>query len=298
MNGLNNGLNDGLNNGLNNGLFDGNLNGLHNGLNSSDLSFDIDALKFFQATGITNQKQITAVNFLVKNLKLFNLWNKRNVIYPFVGGTASTHKWNLKNVFNRDVFFRIVFYGGLTHDSNGVTGNGTNGYFDTYVNDAIINSLNQTPTPSKLNNIGIFAYTNNNIARGSDALFSTSGTFVTDAVFINPRNAIDQIGVRCQCTNFSLATNTDSRGFFGLSRYSSTFYNYYKNNLKYTSTEASTALQNTNYYGLYGFDGGAATTYSQRNICYLSFGLPLSDEEYFNYYRIVQQYQTILGRQV
>ena len=51
-------------------------------------------------------------------------------LYPFVGGTATSHKFNLKDPRDLDAAFRLQFNGGWTHNSNGVTPNGTNGYAD------------------------------------------------------------------------------------------------------------------------------------------------------------------------
>ncbi len=54
-------------------------------------------------------------------------------LYPFVGGTASTHKFNLKNPLDTNAAYRLTFFGGVTHSSNGIIGNGTNGYADTFL---------------------------------------------------------------------------------------------------------------------------------------------------------------------
>jgi hypothetical protein len=54
-------------------------------------------------------------------------------LYPFVGGTAETHKFNLINPLDTNAAFRLAFNGGWTHDSNGVTPNGTNGYANTFL---------------------------------------------------------------------------------------------------------------------------------------------------------------------
>ena len=54
-------------------------------------------------------------------------------IYPLVGGTASSQKYNLKDPRDLDVAYRLTFYGGWTHSSNGITGNYTNTYADTNI---------------------------------------------------------------------------------------------------------------------------------------------------------------------
>ena len=56
--------------------------------------------------------------------------------YPMVGGTDVTHSRNLYNPANTDVAKRILWAGTVTHNSNGVQGNGVNGTGDTFINDS------------------------------------------------------------------------------------------------------------------------------------------------------------------
>ena len=95
-------------------------------------SLDPDAQAFLTATGITDATITTAINDLVLDLKSNSLWTKMQIVYPFVGGTATTHKYNLKDPQDTDAAFRMTFNGGWTHDANGVKGNGTNTYGDTH----------------------------------------------------------------------------------------------------------------------------------------------------------------------
>lgn len=92
---------------------------------------DPDALAFLTATGITDPTITTAIDTLVKDLKTKNLWSKFRYIYPFVGGTATTNKYNLKDPRDLDVAFRLQFLGGITQ-TNGFNPNGTNGYANTF----------------------------------------------------------------------------------------------------------------------------------------------------------------------
>lgn len=50
-----------------------------------------------------NAQEAEAVNFLVTRLIQTNLWNKFRVIYPFVGRNAKTHSLNLRNIFRHKV---------------------------------------------------------------------------------------------------------------------------------------------------------------------------------------------------
>jgi hypothetical protein len=92
---------------------------------------DWDAENFITATGITDTTEQGAIRTLVTDLKDAGLWNKLQAIYPFVGGTATTHKFNLRNAQDSNGAFRLTFIGGWTHAATGALPNGTNGYADT-----------------------------------------------------------------------------------------------------------------------------------------------------------------------
>ena len=109
-------------------------------------SVDPDAQAFITAAGITNPTQQTAINTLVVSLKANGIWTKMKAIYPMVGGTATSHKFNLKDPRDLDVAFRLSFVGGVTHNSNGITVNGVNGYCQTWINNG--STINITATNS------------------------------------------------------------------------------------------------------------------------------------------------------
>jgi hypothetical protein len=98
---------------------------------SGGVCVDWDAENFITATGITDATQQGAIRTLVTDLKDADLWNKLQAIYPFVGGTATTHKFNLRNAQDSNGTFRLIFIGGWTHAATGVLPNGTNAYADT-----------------------------------------------------------------------------------------------------------------------------------------------------------------------
>src|SRR6185295_17394845 len=81
---------------------------------------------FIDRAGITSAAQIAALNTLVLAAKTNGWWDKCDLIYPFVGGTAQAHAQNLKSES-----FTITWNGAVTHDANGITGDGATGYGDT-----------------------------------------------------------------------------------------------------------------------------------------------------------------------
>ena len=104
-------------------------------------SLDPDAEAFITAAAITDATQQSAVNQLVLDMKDAGIWSKMKAVYPFVGGTATSHKWNLVNPVDSDAAFRLVFSGGWTHSATGALPNGTNAYADTFLNP--LNNLQQ-----------------------------------------------------------------------------------------------------------------------------------------------------------
>jgi hypothetical protein len=149
-------------------------------------------------------------------------------VYPFVGGTATTHKFNLKDPRDLDAAFRLTFFGGITHSSTGITGNGTNGYFDTFLNP----STEFSPTTGGSQ----FVYIRNNTDTGVDL-----GAFQSVVNYrfqtTSRRNNIFLGGV---LSNALLTiANTDSRGFFGVTREpnSGVFYSILGTN-SYSTTDA------------------------------------------------------------
>jgi hypothetical protein len=73
---------------------------------------------FVQAAGLTDPTHISAVNQLETDLKSNNLWDKMIAVYPFVGGTAHAHKFNLIDPRDADAAFRLTITGGV-NDSAG-----------------------------------------------------------------------------------------------------------------------------------------------------------------------------------
>jgi hypothetical protein len=86
---------------------------------------DPDAFRFIEIAALIDQTQIDAVNNLVTGLKGYGLWDKMLAVYPFVGGLAFSHKWNLKNPADSNSAYRITFSGAIIHSSKGVAFDGS-----------------------------------------------------------------------------------------------------------------------------------------------------------------------------
>lgn len=86
-------------------------------------SYDSDAQAYFTAASITDNTQKDAWNTFVLGCKTDGIWSKFFAVYPFMGGSASSHAVNAKTPGT----FNITWSGTITHDANGITGNGSTG---------------------------------------------------------------------------------------------------------------------------------------------------------------------------
>jgi hypothetical protein len=251
--------------------------------------FDADAQAFFTASGLSDPGQKNAVNQLVVSLKSNNLWNKMYALYPFVGGTGSFHKWNLKNPLDTNGAFRIIWNGGVTHTSNGIVGNGTNGYGETYVQPSTNLILNST-------HISFWSKTN---SQNANAEMGISDGSLNATLRIVSRNASNQSVYSVNDNSGGVVTSvTDSTGFYCASRTASNSRKLYKNGTAIqTATTASVArstatipvLAQKNFNNIIG-------AYLAKTFSFASVGEGLNDTEALNFYNIVNTYNTALGR--
>jgi hypothetical protein len=257
---------------------------------------DANAQAFLDAAVITDQTQANAVNTLVTDLKTYGLWTKMKAIYPFVGGTATTHKWNLKDPRDLDAAYRLAFSGAWTHSSTGALPNGANAYADSFLTplSALTNNNTHLSYYSRTNTNGTFA----------DIGVSGVGPAYTPLLAIYIRDT-DNMATRMYGydtgENFQSA-NTNSQGLFIGNRTSSTVLNQWKNSTKlgtatYTNGRNITTLNLKTFIGAMNL-GGTASQYTNRESAFASIGDGLSDTESANLYTAVQKYQTSLSRNV
>jgi hypothetical protein len=249
------------------------------------ISNDSDAQAFINAAGITDATQQSAINTLVVSLKNNSLWTKFNVIYPFVGGTATTHKFNLKNPADTDAAFRLTFLGGWTHTVNGATPNGSNGTANTYLNPSISLSLNST-------SISIYSRTDVNATQCDIGMFDGSNQLLTFTRISGNHST------RIHTANFGGDTGgvSDSLGMFISTRTASNVQKTFKNgSLAVNGTTVSNGLPNGN---LYLSSTNGTGNFSTRQLAFASIGGGLSDSDVTNFNTAVQAFQTTLSRNV
>jgi len=250
---------------------------------------DPDAQAFITAASITDPTQQAAINQLVVDLKGYSIWTKMQAIYPFVGGTATTHKFNLKNPLDTDAAFRLVFNGGWTHSSTGATPNGTNGFADTKLVPNSVLSLNSTH---------ISGYLRTNLNSDAPILSAENAASYSNGLYIWPKQVLFGYSIRINDnTSQGGGTNTDDiRGLHIASRTASNVKKYRLNtSQKFSVTTASQGLNTDSIY--IGASRNNAN-YFNNQIAFASIGDGLTDTEELNFYTAVQAFQTTLGRNV
>ena len=265
-------------------------------------SFDADAQAFITAAAITDLNQQNAINTLVVSLKGYSIWTKFKAIYPIVGGTASQHKYNLKDPRDLDVAFRLAFATGVTHSSTGMVGNGTTGYANTFLSapnitlhDAHLSFYSRTQVLAT-NNIEIGCARSPN----TNQLFNltiTRNTGIASACHTSQAIA----------THIAQATGqTSSQGLFMNNRLgaSATDLKVIRNGTILATattngTNITTNLSSVFIGALNNFiTANNPQFYSTKECAFASIGDGLTDVEATNFYTAVQNFNTTLSRQV
>lgn len=227
---------------------------------------DTDTQNFVTAAGITDSTQKSALDYLVTELKNEGMWGKISALYPLVGGTAFTHKFNLKDPLDSDSSYRLVF-NGTTHTSNGFQSGSVNTF-------CILTPNNSSYT--------IYSRTS---GIGSDIILTGMGStrvylrydgswfssFMRNDYFYSTYSVADSLGIY---TENSSGSNSS----------------FFKN--------GTLLFNGSNGNGLTVVNSALQVTPTNTNVAFLCFGTALTNSESVTLSNIVQQFQTILGRNV
>jgi hypothetical protein len=234
------------------------------------VAFDTDAQAFITAAAITDATQQAAINTLVVDLKGYNIWTKMKALYPFVGGTAATHKWNLKDPRDLDAAFRLVFYGGWTHSSTGITGNSIN-------TEALTKLIPSTSLSTTSGSLGF--YLRNTFLQNAYDFSPGGGNFFGIALYVDTRyymyGGLASIG------------GVPSAAFYAISRVGGTHKGYRNGAVNMTSTSTATLNPNELKFNT-----------NSRNYAFGFIGDGLTDTEAANFYTAVQAFQVALSRNI
>jgi hypothetical protein len=256
------------------------------------LGRDSDVTNFLSAATITDPTQQLAVTQLVFDLKSYSLWTKIKAAYPFVGGTATTHKWNLVNPQDTNAAFRLFFGGGWTHSSTGAKGGGSTNYADTF----LVPSTHLTN-----NNFHFSVYSRTQVSANEyemGALNLGAGLQHSMGIYTSVTTYKNIIAGNYP-TYWANQNNSNTLGFQIGTRIANNNLRLHWNGVNIAN---NTNLWNSGlvdlsvYIGAVNYSGGISST--SKELAFASIGDGLTDTDAINYYTAVQKFQTTLNRQV
>jgi hypothetical protein len=253
------------------------------------VSYTTRTAAFATATGITDTTILNALNTFDTGLISNGLDTKLKALYPFVGGTSTAHKFNFMDARDLNAAFRLQFNGGWTHNSNGIQGNGTNTFANTYfipssqltLTSGHYSIYSRTDILQSTIDLGVWSSngsTHQIITRlNGDLIYSYAGSNV--GIFI---------------------PNSNSLGHYVLNRNSSTNTTGYKNGTQVANGVQSAGLPIEEVFigGRNQNGTGTVVIPTSRQYAFASMGNGLTDAESTTFYTLVQALQTTLGRQV
>jgi hypothetical protein len=243
--------------------------------------YDADAVKFIDSTGINNSTQKTAINNFVTQLKDSLLWSQFMAIYPMVGGTVATTKWNLKDPRDLDAAYRLTFYGTPVYASTGVLFSTTSDYANTHLTDNMMAASNN-------NSIAYYSGTQNTIS-GYDMGCSDSKTPWNEFGIYHAFDNTEFFGFHAHDVSPAI-----TKGLFILSSTVSDVKRY-DNGIVTGSKGSAPTTTFTNLPILIGSVSDAPSV-GQRECALAAIGNGLTDAQAFTFYNIVQNFETALGR--
>jgi hypothetical protein len=249
------------------------------------------ANNFFRDANITDPTQMEAISYLVKELVDNNLIGKFNVIYPMVGGDATRHSYNLIDTG----LFRLTFNGGWTHSANGAQPNGTNAWANTGFIPTNISGTDNA-------HISYYSRTNN---QNTDEYVMGCGVGTNPTAYLRIRDQgnVAEAGFgnyRVNQPTTASGGSTDGRGLFMGNFQSATLRQLLRNKtvLNANTTNVAIGKPTVNIsIGAYNANG-TNISFTSKECAFASIGNGMSNVEQVLFYDIVQQCQTILGRNV
>ena len=245
-------------------------------------SYTARTTSFATATAITDTTILNALNTFDLGLISNGLDTKMKALYPFVGSTATTQKFNFMDSRDLDVAYRLQFNGGWSFSSAGAKGNGTNTYADTFFKNINLSNYNQAC-------IGIYSRFDEN------GLYCEGCSIYNIALY--PRytgSAYYQAG-----TPFIGAVTSNSLGLIVGSSISSSDRRIYKNGTKLVTDltlNTYSGTSNNIYFGAWNYAPNPYIGNKEYAMSFISEGM--TDTDQTNLYTLTQAMQTSLSRQV
>jgi len=254
--------------------------------------FDPDAEPYINALaalGIVDSTINDAWNTYVIGAKATAdaFWSEIIVECPLAGGTAAAHAINAKNP---GTYNGTMNGTGMTHNANGVTGNGVTGltYIDTNFNQS-------TDGAEDDEHVSVYSRTDFD---GSSYLLGVADSSGHGTTLRCRFAGLFQTKSQCSTQNSPAATN--SLGYLSINRTASAGYRKRQNSTNVDVTQSSDiAPVNANFYILaQNRVGSGALSHAAFNICWYGIGRGLTEAQDAYRQTLIEAFQDSLSRGV
>jgi len=243
--------------------------------------------EFLAATSITDPTIISALNTLDNSLISAGLLpsgtgaGKVKAIYPYLGNSASSCKFNFVDPRDLDAAFRLQFFGGMTYGASGIQGNATNAYANTFFN----------PNTQGATLLTYGVYTSTNTAGGNDGDMGSNDP-VNNWILLRSGSNLYSVNQSGQAITAKLTS-----GLNVASRLSSTLMKAYNNGVVVgTDSTTSTSFANLDMFICALNNAGSAGFYTSKPYGFSFIGNGFSDADQANFYNAVSTFLTAIGR--
>lgn len=258
-------------------------------ITTTNSSFDADAQLFINATAISDIQHRNYIHDLVLQYKENYIWSLTDVIYPMIGGTALTHKYNLKNPLDTNAGNRLVFNGGVTHSDKGILPNGSSGWADTFYFKPVDNLIRFSFYSRTFNEDT--GYDISAVKDGSNGYNVLSLKTSNNAIIIS--NSVIN-------SETSHSGNNNSSGYL-MGQFDGTIIKVFKNGINKIVTTSFFSSQNPiKPFVLFAYrdDANNFVQFSRKQCAFVTFGKPITNIQALEEYKIIQAFQRALGREV
>jgi cell division septation protein DedD len=254
---------------------------------------DPDATAYLNAVvsqgGTVTSDITTAVESLFASLKSAGIYNKLEVMYPIVGGTANSHALNALNPTITDTYY-LTYSAGWTHNSSGMTHSAGAYYADTHF-------IPSTALPSNESSMGYYNNTPPVVGDGyimgaynGGAQWWSANYQASDNFFVIHFEGLIYFNSLSKLTGFlQTSTNTTNR------------YQRFTNsvqNVTGTGAAAGTRPTVSVYLGNLNLNGNPHKSDAGAQLAFAYLGSYLTSSELLTFSSIVQDFQSALGRSV
>jgi hypothetical protein len=258
-------------------------------IHSWPFAYDTDAQDFFTRASITDTTQKLAVHQLVVDAKAHSWWTKCDAIYPFVGGTASKHSYNL-----RSSSYTITWSGTVTHNANGVTGDASTGYGDTGFSPRTAGNQFATNSAHLFVYLGTASPVDNNSFIGA---YSDTGGGTYRAYVRRNGSLLSAAGFNNDAGAAIVAASGDFRGPLLGSRTDSThMFAALRTATSANDSTAATRTPDSNIYVLAVSNDGALGNTTDANLRGASIGAGLTTTDWSQFRTDWDNFENTLGR--